>query len=64
MNVTRLKARLTEMDEVELRSFYESCGLTGRTIERAIKVRKGLPSDEMKPNAVSAGAKHSQPHRK
>jgi hypothetical protein len=41
MAVTRLKTRLSSMDEVELRKFYESCGLTPATIDRAIIARRG-----------------------
>jgi len=59
MNVDRLKLQLSEMDEVELRAFYLSCGLTGETIERAIRVRKGLPTEEKKTEGVPVKSKRS-----
>ena len=56
MAVTRLKPRLTKIDEVELRAFYEGCGLSADTIERAIKVRGGQPVEEKR--AMSERTRH------
>jgi len=60
MAVTRLKPKLTDLDEAEARAFYTSCGLSADTIERAIRARRGLPSEEKYHVATTAKANRSR----
>jgi hypothetical protein len=45
MSVTRTHPRMTDQREVELRTFYASCGLSPETIEKAIEARRNPPEE-------------------
>ena len=46
MSVVRQPPKLTNLDEVELRAFYASCGMSAETTENAIKARRSRPTND------------------
>jgi hypothetical protein len=48
-------------DEAEMRSFYESCGISPRTTEAAILARRNKPFDETKPSVFKGKRRKPRP---
>jgi hypothetical protein len=58
--ITRSMPKLTGCDELALRAFYASCGLSARTIENAIEARRAPPAEDER--AAVAGKKKRGRH--
>jgi hypothetical protein len=57
MSILRQMPQLTTYEEDELRAFYESCGMSAATIERAIEAKRNRPPDEPPPSPPKKPAK-------
>jgi hypothetical protein len=63
MAVTRVMPQMSQDDEIQLRAFYASCGVSAPTIENAIRARRngsvevrGEPKSKSTIGSASTGA--------
>ena len=59
MSAVRQLPKLTDLDEAELRAFYESFGMSAETIDNAIKARRKAPMVEG-PSALAGKRKRGR----